>query len=432
METELGIIPEDWDVDTVAATTPHNIKNGIVDGPFGSNLKTIHYKKFGTPIITSGYVTEGIFHATDYLYVDAEKFRQEKRSSVRPGDIVMAKIGARCGASAILPAWHETGILSGNALKITVDIRRHSEYYVWQVLWNLYQTGNVETLRTVGAQPAISMASLKKYRIPLPPLDEQKAIAAALSDADGLINGLDELVTKKRAVKRAVVQQLLTGRTRLPGFADRWDTVRLSEVADPTDPWAIAGGPFGSNLKTSDYVAEGVRIIQLQNIGDGKFQDDYAIYTSEWKADELLSSNIYPGEIILSKMGDPVARACFVPSRDCRYLMASDGIRLAVDQKRFDKRFVHEYINSGYFRKRAIDASTGSTRQRIGLDDLKKLPFIAPSLLEQVAIANVLFDMESEIAALERRRDKTKAIKQGMMQALLAGRIRLVKPEVRV
>src|SRR3989304_630645 len=131
-QTDIGVIPTEWEVEKLESVTPKNAKFGIVDGPFGSNLKTIHYRKSGIPIITSGYVTEGRFEAIEYLYVDQEKFNQEKRSTVRPGDIVMAKIGARCGASAILPESHQTGILSGNALKITVDESRHSTFYVWQ------------------------------------------------------------------------------------------------------------------------------------------------------------------------------------------------------------------------------------------------------------------------------------------------------------
>jgi type I restriction enzyme S subunit len=168
-QTEVGVIPEEWAVESLASVTPSNARNGIVDGPFGSNLKTIHYRKAGIPITTSGYVTEGHFFAEKYLYVDKNKFDEEKRSAVRPGDIVMAKIGARCGASAILPKWHDIGILSGNALKISVDSLRHSNFYVWQVLWNLYSSGRIEPLKTTGAQPAISMANLKKYKIPLPP-----------------------------------------------------------------------------------------------------------------------------------------------------------------------------------------------------------------------------------------------------------------------
>jgi Restriction endonuclease S subunits len=261
---------------------------------------------------------------------------------------------------------------------------------------------------------------------PIPPLPEQQAIAAALSDVDALITSLDKLIAKKRAIKQATMQQLLTGKTRLPGFSGVWEIYKLEDIADNNVRWSITGGPFGSNLKTVDYTADGVRIIQLQNIGDGVFYDDYKIYTSEEKADELISCNIYPGEIILSKMGDPVARACIIPNSNVRYLMASDGIRLVVNRKRFDILFVHDYINSVYFRKKAIEASTGSTRQRIGLEDLKKLPIVAPPLPEQQAIATILSDMDVEISALEQKRKKTHMLKQGMMQELLTGRTRLL------
>jgi type I restriction enzyme, S subunit len=240
------------------------------------------------------------------------------------------------------------------------------------------------------------------------------------------LGGLDRLIAKKRDLKQAAMQQLLTGQTRLPGFQGEWNVIRFSDLADKTKPWSIVGGPFGSNLKSSDYTEEGVRIIQLQNIGDGQFLDEYAIYTSEAKADELLSNNIYPGEIILSKMGDPVARACLIPSTDRRYLMASDGIRLVVDPQQFHTRFVLEYINSPHFRQKAIEASTGSTRQRIKLEDLKRLQFIKPPLPEQTDIAAVLSDMDAELATLEQRREKTRALKQAMMQELLTGKTRLV------
>ena len=120
-QTEVGIIPSDWLLFLIEELTPKNRQYTIVDGPFGSNLKTIHYRKSGIPIITSGYVTDGKFSASEYLYVDLEKFKQEKRSAVKGGDIVMAKIGERCGASAILPKEHPEGILSGNALKISID-----------------------------------------------------------------------------------------------------------------------------------------------------------------------------------------------------------------------------------------------------------------------------------------------------------------------
>jgi len=198
-----------------------------------------------------------------------------------------------------------------------------------------------------------------------------------------------------------------------------WDVVSFDEIANKHKKWSITGGPFGSNLKVSDYTADGIQIIQLQNIGDGVFHDESQIFTSKEKADELISCNIYAGEIILSKMGDPVARACFIPCKAERYVMASDGIRLLVDEAKFSKKFIHDYINSSYFRKRAFEISTGTTRQRIGLPELKTLLVICPPLPEQTAIANALTDMDSLISQTEKLIEKKKAIKQGAMQELL-------------
>lgn len=198
-----------------------------------------------------------------------------------------------------------------------------------------------------------------------------------------------------------------------------WEIVSFETIADKSKKWSITGGPFGSNLKASDYTDDGIQIIQLQNIGDGEFIDDYQIFTSDTKANELISCNIYPGEIILSKMGDPVARACFIPNKAKRFVMASDGIRLVVNERDFSKKFIHDYINSIYFRKRAFEISTGSTRLRIGLPELKSLLVIKPSKAEQTAIATALSDADALINSLEKLIAKKRNIKQGAMQQLL-------------
>lgn len=198
-----------------------------------------------------------------------------------------------------------------------------------------------------------------------------------------------------------------------------WDVVPFERIADKSKKWSITGGPFGSNLKTSDYTNDGIQIIQLQNIGDGKFIDETQIFTSIEKANELLSSNIYANEIILSKMGDPVARACFIPDKAKRYLMASDGIRLVVNEKEFSKKFIHDYINSIYFRNRAFEVSTGSTRLRIGLPKLKSLLVIKPNIKEQNNIASAFYDIDNFINTLERFILKKKQIKEASMSMLL-------------
>ena len=213
--------------------------------------------------------------------------------------------------------------------------------------------------------------------------------------------------------------------TKLGIIPDAWEIKKFIDFSDKSKKWSFTGGPFGSDLKSSDYTEDGIRIIQLQNIGDGRFIDNYKIYTSSTKADQLLSCNIYPGDIILSKMGDPVARACFIPSSEDRFVMSSDGIRLSVDENIFDKKFVHDYINSIYFRRRAIDVSTGSTRQRIGLPTLKNLDIIYPPLEEQKAIADCLSTWDKAIELQRQLILSKEARKKALAQQLLTGKRRL-------
>ncbi len=212
----------------------------------------------------------------------------------------------------------------------------------------------------------------------------------------------------------------LVPKLRFPEFknAGNWVKIKLIDTADKKIKWAFVGGPFGSNLKSSDYVENGVRVIQLQNIGDAEFIDDYRIFTSEEKANELLSNNIYPNEIILSKMGDPVGRACLIPQTHNRYVMCSDGIRLVVDHNLYSKYFIYSLINSSKFRVLVDKAATGSTRKRIGLDDLKILPMIVPKRPEQQKIADCLSSIDELITGQIKKITLLKNHKKGLMQLL--------------
>ena len=218
-----------------------------------------------------------------------------------------------------------------------------------------------------------------------------------------------------QATKRELKPKL-----RFPEFRDEgeWEEKRLIDTVDKKVKWSFIGGPFGSNLKSSDYVADGIRIIQLQNIGDAEFFNDYKIFTSEEKANELLSNNIYPGDIILSKMGDPVGRACLIPDAHKRYVMCSDGIRLVVDEKLNSKYFIYSLINSIQFRSLVEKTATGSTRKRIGLDELKNLPMLMPKKIEQQKIADCLSSIDELVAAETQKLDTLKTHKKGLMQQL--------------
>jgi len=413
--TEVGVIPEDWDVAPLVSVVPPNVKNGIVDGPFGSNLKTIHYRNSGIPIITSGYVTDGRFHAEQYLYVDQAKFNEEKRSAVRPGDIVMAKIGERCGASAILPEKHDIGILSGNALKITVDTQRHSTFYVWQVLWNLYSSGGMELMRTVGAQPAISMANLKNHKIPLPRSKaEQEAIAEALNDGDALIESLEQLLAKKRQLKHGAMQELLTGKRRLRGFSGKWLVRALGDVAE-TDPENLRTGTpqdFTFNYISLEDVDRGV----LRSHSEQKFRSAPSRARRKLRKDDVLVATVRPN--LLSHLlfnidtGEWVCSTGFCVVR-CRQDVAHPG-------------FVYFHMFARPVASQVEALLTGSNYPSINGSDVRALRIPLPGYEEQAAIAATLYDMDAEIAGLESKLAKARSVKQGMMQELLTGRIRLV------
>jgi type I restriction enzyme, S subunit len=208
---------------------------------------------------------------------------------------------------------------------------------------------------------------------------------------------------------------------RFPEFVNdgEWELKPLIETADKNIKWSFTGGPFGSNLKASDYTTSGIRIIQLQNIGDGEFINEYKIYTSEDKADELLSCNIYSGDIIMSKMGDPVGRACIIPTDLKRCVMSSDGIRLVVNENNYSKYFIYSLINSKQIRERIEKKSTGSTRKRIGLNDLKQVQLSLPlKLQEQQKIAACLSSLDELIVAHNEKLEALKDHKKGLMQNL--------------
>jgi type I restriction enzyme, S subunit len=203
-----------------------------------------------------------------------------------------------------------------------------------------------------------------------------------------------------------------------------WEVKRLIETASE-ERYSFTGCPFGSNLKQDSYTDYGVRVIQLQNIGDGKFLDDYKIFTSEEKANELKNCNIYPGDIIIAKMADPIARACIIPDLDKKYLMASDGIRLSVDKNKYDVKFILYAINSPNFRESAEKHGTGTTRLRIGLTELKNLQIAIPPLREQKRIAEIITTEDEAIDKAAQIVEKTKEAKKGLMQVLLTGKIRV-------
>lgn len=212
--TEIGEIPVEWEIvelKDIAAPERYS----FVDGPFGSNLKTIHYTSRGGPVIQSQMVNSGKFTPFDKFYVTPEKAKELERSKVVAGDIVIAKIGVNYGASATVPDGYPDAILSGNTMKITPDKQKIITSFLQHMLHYYREKKVFEKIVSTTAQPAITFAGVKKLRIPLPQKKEQSQIANILSNVDLKLDDETLSIVNLETLKKSLMQILLTGRVRV-------------------------------------------------------------------------------------------------------------------------------------------------------------------------------------------------------------------------
>jgi type I restriction enzyme, S subunit len=319
----------------------------------------------------------------------------------------------------------------------------NSEYHYYNFLFNIEQ---IKRFGVGSTFAEISKTDIEKlnFKISTDP-SEQRKIALILSTVDAVIEKTEATITKYKAIKQGMMQDLFTRgldkngklrpryqeapelykKTELGWIPKEWDVIPLVNVTSEK-PHSFTGGPFGSDLQTKHYTDSGVRIIQLQNIGDGYFFNDYEIFTSVEKADSLFYCNIFPGDIIIAKMADPVARACIIPDFAERYLMASDGIRLKVNENKYDTNYILEIINHHHFRQLAVQKSTGSTRERIGLTELRQLPIKVPKeKSEQTGIANIFLALNEQFDLERSSAVKLNSLKTALMSVLLTGKVQV-------
>jgi len=281
----------------------------------------------------------------------------------------------------------------------------------------------------------IGQANLKLVLVPVPNRSEQRAIAEALSGVDGLLGALEALIAKKRAIKKAAMQQLLTRKTRLAGvrasnghkdselgvIPTDWDCVRMGQVVD-----LLTGFPFPS----TGYSSRGVLLVRGSNVKRGQM-DWQGDITKYWPAvtPELARFQLRDGDLVIAMDGALVGRSfAVVSAADLPSLLLQRVARLR--SSIVDQGLLTSWVASDSFATYVDSVKTHTAIPHISAADIRNFLIAVPSdPAEQRAIAGVLTDMDAEIAALERRRDKTRAIKQGMMQQLLTGRVRLVKPE---
>jgi type I restriction enzyme S subunit len=271
--------------------------------------------------------------------------------------------------------------------------------------------GQIVASQSGQSKPGLTLKNLHEFSVALPPAAEQRAIADALSDVDALLAGLDRLIAKKRDLKQAAMQQLLTGQTRLPGFQGKWEVKRLEEVfrisvgtsksafiVENGDFWICDMGSVSTTGKLivskrtnyrGDFLKTGDLIMPKDDIGGGK---------------------------IIGKVGYIDADDTYVLSDHVYHLRATEGNSL------FLAYVINSHRTNRELRKKVI----GSAQLGLGRKSVTEQEIQFPPVEEQSAIATVLSDMDAELTTLEARRDKTRALKQAMMQELLTGKTRLV------
>jgi type I restriction enzyme S subunit len=417
-QTEVGVIPEEWEVKP--------LRSVLSKGRLGGNYANQDTES-AFPLMKMGNIARGYFDMSKVEFI-TPGVTPENQHRLAYGDVLfntrntlelVGKVGI----------WRDElprAYYNSNLMRLEFDPNEVSsnEY----ANYALNTAGAVARLRALAtgttSVAAIYTRDLLGLLFVVPPKPEQRAIAEALSDVDGLLGGLDRLIAKKRDLKQAAMQQLLTGHTRLPGFHGEWKLTKLRQFVT-ADRFAIVDGPFGSQLKVDEYMETGVPVIEMEHLEDGLVTNDLPRFITPKKFNDLKRSAVYPGDILISKTGSLGKLGILPATIECG-LITSRLAKISLDPTKADRGFVFQFLlklrRDGYWEQ----VSQGGTMQILGIGMLQNAPVpdIAPA--EQTAIAEVLTEMDLELAALEQRREKTRALKQAMMQELLTGRIRLV------
>lgn len=395
--TEVGIIPKDWKIKNIEDLC---VPNGVVRGPFGGTLKKECFVPSGYKIYEQRNAIYSDVNIGNY-YINAEKFNELKRFEIKERDFIVSCSGT-IGCITQIPRKFKKGIINQALLKLTIDHYNYSEGYFLQYFrWNNFQKVIIDNTQGGAMKNLIGMSDFKKTLIPIPPtLAEQTAIATALNDTDTLIQKLEQLLAKKRAIKIGAMQELLRPKKG-------WVVKKLGEVVN-----------FSNGQAHEKFIDDNGKYIVVNS----KF------ISTEGKIIKYSNQNIAPllkGDIAIVMSDIPNGKAlakCFIVEKDNKYTLNQ---RIgSINPKEGNSKYYYYQLNRNkYFL--SFDSGSGQTNLR--KNDILGCPFPLPkSIEEQNYIAQILSDMDAEIQELEKKIEKYKEIKQGMMQVLLTGKIRLV------
>ncbi len=410
-QTAVGVIPENWCIAPLK-----DISLQITDG----DHTTPNREYSGYYLLSARNILNSRIDLSDVDYVgQSEYLRMKQRCFPERGDILLSCSGT-IGRVSVVPDELECVLVRSVALIKPKPNALNSRFIQYWLQGKIAQR-NIQSNVNQGAQPNLFIGQIEEIQCPIPPLSEQRAIATALSDMDALLDGLDRLIAKKRAIKQATMQQLLTGQTHLPGFSGEWVVKRLGDLG------ATYGGITGKS--GADFGVGTAKYVPFINVIANTQVDSVALDTVNISATEN-QNQVAKGDLLFngsSETPEEVALCSFM-AHEIKNLYLNSfcfGFRLKEDTV-VDGLFFAYYMRSPIGRDLMKSLAQGSTRYNLSKSALLDTRLALPDKKEQTAIAKVLTDMDAEITALETRRSKTRALKQAMMQELLTGRTRLI------
>lgn len=419
--TEVGVIPDDWDVVSLSESVD------FLDGQRRPVKSSERAKING---VYPYYGASGIVdYVNDYIF-DEEL-------------ILLGEDGENILSRNLPLAFKVSGKIWVNN---HAHVMRPNKDFSITFLTEFLESLDYSLLNSGSAQPKLNKASCLKIKVVKPSKQEQTAIATALSDVDTLLQSLEKLIGKKEAIKTATMQQLLTGKTRLPEFATREDGTekgfKQTELGDIPADWEVKtvfelaeNNRFNFNdgdwVESEHITNHGIRLLQTGNVGVGHFVDkDSKKYISEHSFMQLNCKLLEIGDLLICRLAEPAGRACiFKGVKEDKAITSVDVTIFRPPLDNINREFyLHVFSSSDWFDS-INEQVGGTTHKRISRSALGSIYVPYPTYKEQTAIANILSDMDSEIRALQKRLDKTRDIKQGMMQQLLTGKVRLVSSD---
>lgn len=410
-QTEVGVIPEDWEVVTAsdACSLVVDCKN--------RTPPIVDHSEYA--VVRTPNVRDGRFIQDDLRFTDESSYREwTARAVPQAGDIMITR-EAPLGEVCAVPDAQKVCLGQRMMLYRPSPSKTDSRYLLYSLM-SLPVRANL--MRKIGGSTVghAKVDDIRFLKLPLPPLPEQRAIASLLSDTDTLLTSLEKLTAKKRNIKQAAMQELLTGKRRLPGFEGEWEVKRLGEIG------STFGGLTG---KTKLDFGNGVsRYVTFMNVMMN-VEVDCECFERVRIAPNESQNRVLRGDLLFngsSETPEEVAM-CSLLTKDVSDLYLNSfcfGFRLLPDA-RVSGLFLTYLIRSHAGREVIKCLAQGSTRYNLSKSALLDAAIQLPALAEQNAIASVLSDMDAELTALEARKAKAQMVKQGMMQQLLTGKIRL-------